>query len=417
MGIIVLTLLALLTVFNYYRFRDYRYPAFLASALWLGVLALYYVSPIPIDSISVITLLIFLVIVLAFTGGAELALILYPGRLATPARRSPVQFVSPRHPRAKTALLLLSAALFPFVLARANAIAQQSGISNWLVGLRIETSDPGASSPYGALGNASILSFVTTFLWGIEVGTARKERFQFYFSVAVSAAYAVLGTGRTPFLLLCVPLLGISAMRGRLRWKTFLSAGLAFVFVFGAFAVILGKGGSLNSEVSDNFDSVKKSFTEYAIGSIPAFDQVVRSDPAFQYGTNTFVAGVNLVHRFTGGALTSPIQREVNVPFPWNVYTAAQPPFIDFGVIGVIVAFSAIGAMSTYCYSKAVEGDALHMFYYAVSLFPLAVMTFTDQYFAPFESTLKYLLLGYFYFKVRQNRQTSRHVVRTETGS
>ena len=399
MKIIILALLALLTIFNYRRFRDYRYPAFIASALWLGVLTLYCFRPITIDSISILTLLIFLAVVLAFTGGAELALLLYPAPLAIPVQRCEVQLTSPHHPRARLLLLLISGALFPFVLAKANAIAQQSGIGNWLIALRIETSDVGAS-PYGLLGNASILSFVTTFLWAIEVGTGRKERLQYYCAIAFSAAYAVLATGRTSFLLLFVPLLGISSMRGRLNWKTFVGAGLAFLFVFATFAVILGKGGSLDSAIRDNRASVQESLAQYALGSIPAFDQVVRSDPPFRYGTNTFDAGVNVVRRFTGGTLISPIQEEVNVPFPWNVYTALQPPFIDFGIVGVVVVFCAIGAMSTYCYARAIKGDPLYLFYYAVSLFPLAVMTFTDQYFAPFESWLKYLLLGYLYFRI-----------------
>jgi oligosaccharide repeat unit polymerase len=411
MKVIVLALLALLTLFNYHRFRDYRYPAFLASVLWLGVLTLYYFRPITVDSISVLTLLIFLVVVLAFTSGAELALLLYPAQLAIPARQPAIQPASPHHPRARIILLLISGVLFPFVLVKANAIAQQSGIGNWLVALRIETSDVGPS-PYGVLGNASILSFVTTFLWGIEVGTEPKELFQYYCAIAVSVAYAILATGRTPFLLLCVPLLGISSMRRRLNWRKFSGVGLAFVFVFAIFAVILGKGGSLDSATSDNFASVQESLAQYAIGSIPAFDQVVRSDPTFQYGTNTFVAGTNVVRRFTGGPLISPIQGEVNVPFPWNVYTAVQPPFIDFGIVGVIVAFSAIGAMSTYCYTRAIKGDPLYLFYYSVSLFPLVLMTFTDQYFAPIGSWLKYVLLGYLYFRIGRKEHKEQRLPR-----
>ncbi len=396
MVMVLLAVLVLLTACNYVSFRDYRYPPFLASLLWLGVLTLYRFSPVVIDSISALTALIFLAVVLSFTGGGQLALLLYSRQSHPPCVQGPG--TSTYHRRARVLFLLISLALLPVMLARANAIVQQSGVDNWLVGLRTETSDPGVS-PYGLLGNVVILSFVTTFFYAIEVGKDCSERVQYYCSLALSGVYAVFSTGRTPFLLLIVSLLAISAMRRRLSWKTLAGATAVFAVVFAIFAVILGKGGDLDSSVSDNLGSVEESFFQYAIGAIPAFDQVVRSDPTFEYGKNTFLEGVNLTRRLTGRPQLSPVQEVVNVPFPSNVYTAAQPPFKDFGIVGIILAFAGVGAASTYCYLRAVQGDGLYIFYFALGLFPLTVMAFSDQYFAPAGSSSKYLLLAYLYFR------------------
>jgi oligosaccharide repeat unit polymerase len=97
----------------------------------------------------------------------------------------------------------------------------------------------------------------------------------------------------------------------------------------------------------------------------------------------------------------------VDVPFSINVYTALHPPFKDFGIMGVIVAFAVIGAASTYFYLRAAAGEQLHVFYYSLSLSPLLFMTFSDQYFAPMLSWLKYAAAGYLYFSTAKRRPSA----------
>jgi oligosaccharide repeat unit polymerase len=395
MGFPIILALILLTLFNYRTCRDMRYPPFLASALWLAALTLYYLRPISIDSISILTPLIFVTVVLSFTWGGQISFFLH--------RRKSENIDGPTGPfksRVKLILLVVSLVLLPAVFERANSIAMGTSLLDWFTALRVELT-LNEQSPYGVLGNASILSYCITFIYAIELRDDWKEKLQYYLSLAISVAYAVLSTGRTPILLIVVSLMAIAAMRHRLKWKNAFIGALSLSLAFALFAVILGKGGNVESSVSDNLDSVRESMAQYAIGPIAAFDRLVRADPAFEYGRNTFLEGVNLVRRLTGFALVSPIQEEVNVPFPVNVYTAVQPPFKDFGIVGVVLAFGLIGAVSTYFYLRAVEGQELYIFCYSLILFPLFFMTFSDQYFAPVGSWIKYLLVGYLYFRYR----------------
>ncbi len=400
MAILITTTFVALTFLNYRVCRDVRYPPFLASGLWFAILILYDLSPIPVHSIGVLTSLIFVVAVLSFSGGGQLAL-----ALSAPEIRTVKNFHrrSSGSPRFKLWLLLASIAFLPIMLSRANELAEQMGLANWLVALRVELTSSDTQA-YGILGNASILSYFTTFIYAIELENDRKEKWQYYVSLLISIVYAVLGTGRTPFLLVLVCLMGIAAMRNRLGIRKLFVGAIVFLVAFAVFAVILGKGGDVDFALSENLSSVEESLVQYAIGPIPAFDEVVKRDAPLDFGKNTFLDGLNLVRRVSGSKPASPVQEYVSVPFLTNVYTALQPPFLDFGILGVVLAFGLIGAASSYFYIRAVAGDALNIFCYSLCLFPLALMAFSDQYFSPMLSWLKYLIAAYIYFSFSRSR-------------
>jgi oligosaccharide repeat unit polymerase len=401
MSALVLPVLLALTVLNYRTCRDLRYPPFLLSVLWLVVTTLYYFSPIPIDRIGFPTALIFVVVILSFTGGAWLAFLLHapdsPVRDGEVVRSAGLS----RHPRIRTLLLFASVCLLPLLIVRAMHIADQSGFENFLVGLRFDLLSEG-SIGYGFLGNASILSYFTTFVYAIERSNSKRERLEYYLSLVVSVVYAVLSTGRTAFFLIIVVLMGIGSMRKGLSIRRLAAGAAVFLLCFGLLAITLGKGGDLQASWAENLSSIQESLVQYAVGPLPAFDQVVRTGAGPQYGRNVFLDVLNLSKRLTGRPPISPIQAEVAVPFPTNVYTAVQPVYIDFGILGVVLAFGLIGAASTYFYLGAIVGNRLFIFYYSISLVPLLYTTFSDIYFAPMLSWFKYLVVAYFYFGIER---------------
>jgi oligosaccharide repeat unit polymerase len=399
MSALILPILLALTVVNYRTCRDLRYPPFIFSFLWLLVTTLYYFSPIPIDPISFSTALIFVVVILSFTGGAWLAFLLRAP--CSPVRGGEVvqSAGGSRHPRIRVLLLFASVCLLPVLFAKAMQLADQSGFVNFFVGLRVELSSEG-SIGYGFLGNASMLSFFTTFVYAIERSSGKRERLEYYLSLAVSSVYAVLSTGRTPVFLIIVVLTGIGSMRKGLSVRRLAAGATVFLLCFGLFAIALGKGGDLQASLSENLSSIQESLFQYALGPLPAFDRVVRTNADPEYGRNVFPSVLNLSRRLTGRPLISPIQAEVAVPFPMNVYTAIQPVYIDFGILGVVLAFALIGAASTYFYLGAIAGNRLFIFYYSISLFPLLESTFSDQYFVSMLSWFKYLVAAYCYFGI-----------------
>jgi oligosaccharide repeat unit polymerase len=401
MSALILPALLALTLVNYRTCRDLRYPPFIFSVLWLVVTTFYYVSPIPINPIGFSTALIFVVVIFSFTGGGWLAFLLRAPGLPVPDENVVRSTGLSSHPRIRIFLLIASVCLLPVLIMKAKQLADQSGFENLLIGLRVELFSEG-SVGYGFLGNATMLSYFTTFVYAIEKSDRILERLEYYLSVAVSSVYAVLGAGRTSVFLIIVVLTGIRAMREGLRIRRLAAGAAVFLLCFGFFAISLGKGGDLQASWSENLTSVQESLVQYALGPLPAFDRVVRTGADPQYGRNVFLDVLNLSRRLTGRPIISPIQQEVTVPFPTNVYTAIHPVYLDFGVLGVVLAFGLIGAASAYFYRRAIAGDRLFIFYYSISLFPLLYSTFSDQYFAPMLSWFKYLVVAYLYFGIER---------------
>jgi oligosaccharide repeat unit polymerase len=403
----LLTAFAILAVLNYWIGRDPRYPPFLMSAVWLLVLIVYYMAPAEVFPVGLATSIIFILATMAFSAGGLITFRVFAPSTQTESPSSVLRKRPPLHPRVKKFLLGTSVLLLPFMINRAIWLAAQSGIEQFFIGLRVEISLPD-SIGYGLIANASTLSYITTFLYFVEVGSGVREKWQRYFSLLISVIYAVLSTGRTSIFLILVALMGILWMRRRFSLKMLIAIAMVSVLAFSAFAVALKKGADPDAPWSENIGLIRESLVIYVVGALPAFDVLVKKDAPLEYGETTFSAWINIVRRVTGRPLISPIQEEVFVPFPINVYTAIQPAYKDFGIVGVILIFTLIGALSSYFYAKALAGDLLHIYYYSLSLFPLLLSAFTDQYFASMVSWMKFLLAGYLYFRWRSTSVSSR---------
>ena len=393
--------LLIISVYNYYLCRDVRYPAFILSVLWLAVMSVYYWAPIPIDPIGTDTEIVIALAVGAFSLAGLLLVLGAKKKLRASKKPLQVESISPEkfdRPTLNKILLFLSIALLPLLFLKARELSARSNYDLFLVGLRSGLSEE-SSEGYGFLGNIILLSYFTTFVWGSAVSNWSKASWYFYLSVATSLSYGLLTTGRTALFLLVIVLTGISIMKKQIRATRLILAISACFMFFASFAVIMGKGGNLKYSWAENAEGVIDSFFSYLIGPIAALDSVVSRTAHLDGGQNTFIGVLNIIYKFQGKPLISPIQQFVAVPFLTNVYTAIQPLYLDFGALGVFFGFLLLGFITTYFYLKASRGNNLYIYLYSLSLFPLLVSTFTDQYFAPVSGWMKYFVAGYLYFE------------------
>jgi oligosaccharide repeat unit polymerase len=411
MGLFLISILFVLTAINYCLSRDIRYPPFIFGALWLGVMSVYYFRPIPIDPITVNTEIVILISVLVFSSSGAILLLGSRRKLGSSSKqfsdRSKRPFNSPHtRPVIKKTLFYLSLLLFPALMMKAVELSEQSGVDDFFLGLHSQLGTVDAPG-YGIIGNASIVSFFTTFIHALDERHGSEDRKFFYLSLLISIAYAILGTGRTPIFFLIVVLIGISMMKAEFIAKKLIWGVVFFLVSFITFAIVLGKGGDLELSWTENVEGVTEIFFWYLLGSIPAFDSLVSGLTPLAYGENTFGGILNFFYKFTGDELISPIQDWVQVPFPTNVYTGIQPLYKDFGVAGVIFGLFAIGLTTSYLYLKALLGKKLYIYFYALSLFPLCFFVFSDQYFAPVVSWIKYVVAGFVYFHFCRKEESS----------
>ena len=75
----------------------------------------------------------------------------------------------------------------------------------------------------------------------------------------------------------------------------------------------------------------------------------------------------------------------------------------DFGLYGALGTMLVIGFLHTLLYRNARTGSKLAMYFFSLTLFPLVLVIFDDQYSA-FGSYIDILLVGSLYFFVRSER-------------
>src|SRR5258708_7852939 len=184
------------------------------------------------------------------------------------------------------------------------------------------------SRGYGHLGYAPLLSWFTTFMYAIEPRRNWREKFEYYSSLVLSFVYATLLTGRTFFFLLLAVLAGISLMQRRFKVRTFFLGALVFLFSFAFIGIATLKIGHPDAFWSENVSAIGESILVYTEGSLAAIDQVIQRDEPLQYGKNTFLGPLNIVRKLSGKPPASPIQEDVLVPFPTNVYTGIHPVYL-----------------------------------------------------------------------------------------
>ena len=405
MSVVILLALGGLTVANYWTCRDFRYPPFIMSALWLLAMTLYYIAPIELSRIGILTVLIFIATIIAFSGGGQLALAFHSRNSRIQATGSTEVAWPAAHPRLKKIFLIFSAAMLPLLVEKAFQIWSQSGSEYFFIGLRTEllAADTGG---YGLPGYAAVLSFFTTSLYAIEPRNGIGEKLQSYLSLAVSLAYAFLSTGRSTIVFILVVLMGIAFMRRKSNFRRVVLTAFVFLLFFGFFALATRKGGNPDATWAENISSIGESLLVYEVGPLPAFDQIARADLPLGYGENVLIGPLNSIRGFAGMARVSRLREEVDVPIPINVYTGVNAPYRDFGVAGVVVVFFLVGGASTYFYLRGLEGDPLYIFCYAVSLYPLFLVTFSDEYFDPLNAWIMYGFCAYLYFRIGQSRQS-----------
>jgi oligosaccharide repeat unit polymerase len=74
------------------------------------------------------------------------------------------------------------------------------------------------------------------------------------------------------------------------------------------------------------------------------------------------------------------LQPYIKTPVLTNVYTVYQPYFLDFSYVGVVLIQFFLGLLHGHIYKRAVSGSAFFVTLYGLSLYPLVMQFFQDQY-------------------------------------
>ena len=365
---------ALLIAVSYLRFRDPLYPTVIHAGIWGTVLFLYCLSAESFRPLSSQTLFILVSGIVVFAMGCYLAtwrdVPQHPSRMLVFDRT-----------RWLGTLFWLNLGLLPICFWLAWRAAASGPSQSFLVNLRIlETTQSGDRFLWAYVVLLAVLSS-GLHLMAIKRSAVPTGRLRFAISLAVAFGYCLLNTGRTWFFLLLIFLVGIALLTGRLKaGKALLySALLAFSF-FVLIAVLLGKGGDVNASAADNVAGIGKAFDVYLLGPLPSLDTFVRHQESMRLGDNILRSFWVAMDKLGFETHPLPLVNEfVNVPYPSNVYTIYRPYFDDFGLLGAVGIQFFLGLMHGALYRKRFA-SRFFLCIFAISLYPLAMQFFEDQY-------------------------------------
>jgi len=398
-----LTVLALatLTLGNWALVRRWTFPSVILGIVWTATTLVYFIDEGNLYPLKTPTAVMFLLGYVCFSIGSH-----FP-RLVSRSTRLHAPVPVPTHNgRSGNWIVAVACIGLPFFAYRVYQVGSAGPSDNLLFNVRLAISEEGTLA---RLGYYPYLATFSIFGAGLHVlGLVRTSRWKRIILLAVSAAYAFLGTARTSFLLLFSLVGGGLAVTRRVRASALIAfAGGGFLLAFGVIAILLNKGISADSGIASGFAT---TFKQYLLGGTAGLNDYLSGSVPLAWGENTFRFVFALLNRLGIDVEPRPLLLEFRrVPFPTNVYTVHRHYFEDFGWPGVMIFQALFGALHGVCFLRARQGSSFFAFGYGALLYPLIMQVFADQYFSLMSSWVQAaLLLGAAKIRLRPRQEPGR---------
>jgi oligosaccharide repeat unit polymerase len=406
-GILLLGLLVMTYVNYFIGGRDVLYPAFIYTAIWTLIAAVYNFCPIEVDRLGSKTVAIFL------AGGASFSIGAFLGK--RPLIRAKHVELGERkatcyhdNPKARNLLFgctLLVTALFVVLITRLAG-----GISGLGLSFLLKLNSP--ESPLEdvdaftgiILGSGGFLPVLALWVLIME----EKRRWKIALCAICACIFPLFVTQRGLVMAAFCGCITLFMLRSKDRtfrkMATPMSiAALAIVFLMSIMS--LTKYWVQSGEIS-----VTTGAWRYITGPLAAFNYAVyhpeeyKDQPAAVFAqVLTPLSHLQLIHYHTLLEVDgSTLDRFVDVPFPANVYTAYKPYYEDFGPLGCFVAFTLFGLIEGAIFYSAIRGNPFAVLFLVHLSSSLMFSTFDDNYHG-FSRHLNVIVfaVGYFWLMKR----------------
>ena len=389
--LLILSLAALFIGCAYLK-GDWAHPAPLLALLWLLVCSAYLLWPHHLFPLSMQAKVLVLAAVAAFCIGAGLST----------RWQTPVQKVASTEPGAQWRTTIIRPLLFwiallglPLFLLKAQDLADSASYTeSFYVNLRIAlTGELDEAQTFGVLAYLIPVSFSSAF---VELAASHRRWFEGrgWIALALASTYAVMATGRTYVFLLLITLAFIALIQKR---ATLTQIGL--LAIGSATAAFIGLGMLANKIGVDSPNTYALTASDavalYLLSGLTAFDYSIAQPANLEWGANMFRSLLAILSAVGIDVQVPPLVKPyVFIPEPTNVYTVFSPYFRDFGWLGVVLTFGALGSAqaSLFQFAKTTLAPRAVIFA-ALSAYPLLMQFFQDQYFSLLTTWITFALL------------------------
>jgi oligosaccharide repeat unit polymerase len=377
--------------------RDVLYPGFLCSALWGVTFCLYLTAPIPVNIVRHGTVAFILGLVILFSGLCWLAC------------HTGLTSIAVGRPKERTRRWIYflwgySIVMLPIFWLEIQRISGASGFNpTVLISARLAINEAVISGGT-AYANKFVSSAPTVALFTALLCLIQMPRHWLTRLACVNAMLLGFLTGGRPYILglgVGSAYILISRRSERRFWHTFKKSIIGGT----AFLVILTFGTFLTKEEVRGSESGTSVAMEYAYmyiaGGVPVLDYILHS-------------------RLVTDDIRDVITHEKNnaifvwVPFPTNVFTAPGDYYLRYGIVGSVAIFSLLGGIHGWLYANFKQGKEWALFLSAVSMYPLAISTFSDQYVGTYTRYAFAVIFWLIYVFFSRRGARARDISRTE---
>jgi oligosaccharide repeat unit polymerase len=366
---------------NYYVSQSALYPPTVFVTLWSLALFFLVLSGDFFYPISAFTLLIFTLGSLAFSLG---------GLFAMQYRYSVVHQASDHTSQILDLLLIFLIIISPLYFMKLQDLSAMSGVDDYFIGLRAQTSTGlkenegvGIFAYIVALANfAALAAFSETF-------RSSYSKLKAWLFLVLAFSLNLNSAGRFGAFLLLFSLTCVYILRKGIKLKMVFTTVFIFVLVFSVPAVLLGKGGNLESSLSENVTSMVESLQIYTLSGLIAFDQTILNPGETASNNRSFRFFFSLLNSVGFDIELESINLEfIYTPHLTNIYTIYFTYYSDFGLLGLVVIMFLLGFAFSIFYRFAKLGGPEFIFLYSL-IFGMLLLTLANE---PFLTGLSYLI-------------------------
>ena len=403
MGLDILILALTLLVLVNYRFRrSVLYPPFLFCGMWLLDALVYRLHLIDINPIHPITLYVIAAGAILFSLGG-LSAFLIPGNLiATRLTVLGKPKISGSWMRYLILLFLTVCVCFT-IRAMMIMAAEAGGMGGLFFAVAREMVIENINEGHGSI---PWYSYAAT--WTIFAATLfqseRSDKVSWTVT-AIAFISCIISGGRGGFLFLFSSLICVYLVKTR-REK--FAAAMRFtrwpiIGFFLLFASLLFVDKNISTTDKNAFAFAGTSVVAYIVGPVAALDQVLQHP--FDYTglpNHTFRLFLRL-GSWLGFVSYTPaprLDKFIFIPFGTNVYTVYKYFITDYGLGSSLAIMGMIGFLHSLLFRKAHSNSLLGLYLFALTIFPVLMVIFDDQY-SQFALYIDALVLATIYLTIK----------------
>ena len=398
--IITFILLIILTLFNFFLFRDIKYPPFILSLIWCIIYLLFISFNTYFYKVNDLIHLIILCGVFFFSLGS-FTINTKKFKKQTYSVKKDLFYKVNVDKKMIYLFFLISFLGFILIMGKGFYIGINGPTNNFFMNIRMAQWNYIDVQGYGKL---SYFLWVNYFSMAIFLATYYStQKYRVYTIICTITALlnSIMFTGRGFLIWWSIIFFGLGILFKKVKIKSlFIFILLFIVIIFPLYSLILDKGIKVEDLYMGNMNKIIEQYLVYLVSPLPAFSQSIAYLTDFEFPSNTLIKLGPIFENIGFDIKRVNIVKEfVFTPYPTNIYTGLEPYFKDLGFFGVIFFQYLFGLIHGYFYSQLSKCNLsiINIVWFILLFYPLIMQYSGDYYLSTLNTWIIFLIATLFY--------------------